>query len=270
MKLDQTLIAVRPRGVLERLDLAFLLCGRYPLGIFPSLAVGVIPCLLLNWWLLADADDEQFGLFMLIVLPVQLPFATLWLTLYLGQMTFARSFSMKEAIKVVYEQSFALFLYQVILRGVLCLLIVLSPVVAFGMYHMNEIILLERSGIKTSWLRRRVLHDNRVGDIFVSRMIELLVFFFGVIFLMTLLGMLSRLWNDHTSVEQLLAFDEDWGDQENPLLTWQFSASFFMTIGFLRIYRFVTYLDSRIRYEGWDVELKIRSVAKAYARGVAG
>lgn len=265
MKLNQTLIAIRPRSIFERLDLSFLLCGRYPVGIFVSLMAGVLPVLMLNRWLLAGEDEDFIGLFILLVLPLELPLSTIPLTLYLGQITFSRSFSIKEALVTTVKQLPALLIYQVILRGILCVLVILSPIVAIGMYHMNEIILLERSSINIAWKRRRVLHDTRFSDILVSRFVELFFFCIGFTMLTVLIIMVSNLWNDHTNDDQLLFFTDLNLYFQDLFFGWQASIAFFLTIGFLRIYRFVTYLDNRIRYEGWDVELKLRSIAQSYS-----
>jgi hypothetical protein len=42
---------------------------------------------------------------------------------------------------------------------------------------------------------------------------------------------------------------------------WQIQAAFWIVIVFLTVFRFVSYLDCRIRREGWDVELKLRALA---------
>lgn len=34
---------------------------------------------------------------------------------------------------------------------------------------------------------------------------------------------------------------------------------------FIAVFRFITYLDCRIRREGWDVELKLRAEASHFA-----
>jgi len=43
MRLDRVQVAVRPRNVLECLDLAVLVCGRRPLGIAAAAAIGALP-----------------------------------------------------------------------------------------------------------------------------------------------------------------------------------------------------------------------------------
>ena len=40
MRLDRVQVAVRPRGILECLDLALLVCGRRPLGLLVAAAAG--------------------------------------------------------------------------------------------------------------------------------------------------------------------------------------------------------------------------------------
>ncbi|WP_339747576.1 hypothetical protein [uncultured Rubinisphaera sp.] len=263
MKLNQTLIAIRPRSVLERLDLSFLLCGSYPVGILCSLMAGVIPCLLFNWWFLTWLDDE-ISTPLVVLLYFEIPFSTVFLSLYLGQMTFFRTFSISEAFKTLLKQLPLLIIYQIILRGICGITFLLLFVVAFGMYHMNEIILLERSSLKSSWMRRRVLHDDRMGDIIVSRLVEFVVLLLSFYWLTILFFMVTGLWNDQTRVEDLFAFDNRLILETDFLFCWQTSFAFFISVGFLRIYRFVTYLDSRIRNEGWDVELKLRTIAQSY------
>ena len=266
MKLDQTLIAIRPRSILERLDLTFSLCGRHPVGIFLSLFLGAVPWMLFNWWLLSETiDDDSLFFFVIAILPIEVALSTVFLTLYLGQLTFSRSFSIRIAAQTLVRQSLNLFLYQVLLRGIICVTLILQPFVWLGMYHMNEILLLERASLLDSWIRRSVLHDSRVGDIIASRFIEIVVFLIGFVFLLSTIGILSSLWNDNTSITDILLMSQEMSEGENVLMTWQVSVAFFLTTGFLKIFGFVTYLDSRIRYEGWDVELKLRSVARAYS-----
>lgn len=266
MKLDQTLIAIRPRSILERLDLTFSLCGRHPVGIFLSIFLGAFPWMLFNWWLLTVSTDYVSSYFFVIaILPIEVALSTVFLTLYLGQLTFSRSFSLRIASQTLLRQSLNLLLYQVLLRGTICVTLIFQPFVWLGMYHMNEILLLERSNLLNSWLRRSVLHDSRIGDIIASRFIELLVFSIGFMFLLSTIGILSSLWNDNTSMTDLLLMSQEIPEGEDAMMTWQVSVAFFFTIGFLKIFGFVTYLDTRIRYEGWDVELKLRSVAKAYS-----
>src|SRR4051794_26586320 len=106
MQFDKTRIAIRERNFLDILDLALLVIREHARPLAIALAVGIVPFALLNAWLLSDMVDSVLeidaiydsgsrmgGLFgfsfllgMLIVL--EIPLATAFGTLYLGQALF--------------------------------------------------------------------------------------------------------------------------------------------------------------------------------------
>ena len=57
MQLDQNRIAIRERGYLEILDLTLRVIRAYAGSLAAALAVGVVPAMLLNAWLLAGTFD---------------------------------------------------------------------------------------------------------------------------------------------------------------------------------------------------------------------
>ncbi len=97
MQLDNTRIAIRERGFPEILDLSLRVIRAHGLPLLVALAVGVVPCQLLNYcvlsWLMdrIDLGYESPGwyLFFFVLLVVwEMPLATAPLTLYLGQALF--------------------------------------------------------------------------------------------------------------------------------------------------------------------------------------
>ena len=48
MQADQIHVAVRPRSILECLDLAVMFCGRRPVAVIAAIALGSLPCILIN------------------------------------------------------------------------------------------------------------------------------------------------------------------------------------------------------------------------------
>ena len=59
MQLDQTRIAIRERGYLELLDLTLRVIRAYAGSLAAALAVGVVPAMALNAWLLAGTFDTS-------------------------------------------------------------------------------------------------------------------------------------------------------------------------------------------------------------------
>ena len=265
MQLNQTLITIRPRSIMDRLDLAFMLCGRHPIGLGLAMAVGIIPFVLLNHFIWTSAEEDSVVGLTIFLLPAELSLSTVFVTLYLGQMTFLQSFSLKQACWILFRQAPSLFVYQVLLKTVLCLTIILSPVAFISMYFMNEILLLERPSLWTAWKRRRYLHDQQIGELLTSRMAEFLILIVGGFIVSTLLFSLRDLWTEQSNYTPLEYVDGTMFENEYHLFNWPISVSLFVMISFLRVYRFTTYLDTRIRHEGWDVELKLRSLGQHYS-----
>ena len=79
MRQEEIQLAIRPRTLLECLDLAFLFCGRHSVGLLVTSAVGVIPITLINWQLLQNSSLS--GYMGYLILSMEVPWATLLLTL---------------------------------------------------------------------------------------------------------------------------------------------------------------------------------------------
>lgn len=254
MRPDRLHVAVRPRGVLECLDLALLFCSRRPVGVVLATLVGVAPFVLLNRFLSRDADGlaGPSGLFVVLM---EAPWAAVPLTLFLGQAVFAERFSWSLAVRSFLGGLPALLLFQGLLRALCLVIVVLSPVVFVGMFHMNPIILLERPPLSRVWSRRSAMSVRGTGHVIGLVIVESVVLYvglfaglFAVLFAWRMLfGALPPGIPDTPRAEVVLPLHTE-------LVMWA-------VLSFLTVFRFFAYLDTRIRREGWDVELKLRSPA---------
>lgn len=256
MRLENVQLAIRPRSILECLDVAFLFCGRNWLGLLLASAAGIVPIAIVNYWIFKN--PEFTGYLGYLLLTMETPWATLLLTLYLGQITFARRFSLKRAVHDFFRSFGNMLSYQVIIRGICLVFGITAPVVFVGMYYLNEIILLEQTPIARTWSRRTAMNTRALGNILSLRMIDAIVLVCGTTILAMVLRAISQLWEDHVAFDPELFFE---GVFE---IDWQIQTAFWLVIVFLTVFRFVSYLDCRIRREGWDVELKLRALADVH------
>ena len=256
MKLDETRIVIRYRTRADVLDLALKMMRVYAGPSLRGLTVGVVPLFLLNMWLLADFQlyDYIWGcplsymLLTTLLVFLQMPLATAPLTLFLGQAVFMPRPDRKTLLHDLRGSLPQLFFYQILLR----------PISVFYPY-LNEVILLERNplraktrGMKTTAFRSRELHRDESGDLIVNGFLNFILglILFGTIWLS--LAMLRTL------------FFGDWdlvtgASVDRPMYTTYYHLLLWAIVGFTTVLRFLSYLNLRIRREGWDVELQVRA-----------
>lgn len=256
MRQEDVQLVIRQRTTLECLDMAFLFAGRHWLGVIMTAAVGIAPIAIINHQLFKNPNFQ--GYLGYLLLTMECPWATMLLTLYLGQITFSRRFSTRRAARDLRKSLPAMFAFQFLVRGLCLAVVVFAPMVFVGMYYLNEIILLEQTSMNKAWARRSAMNTRALETIIPLRLIDLIVLFAGTAMLTSLLRALSALWEDQFQwqvgmlVTDLFQID------------WQLQVAFWGVITYLTVFRFITYLDCRIRREGWDVELKLRAIADAY------
>lgn len=260
MRADGVHVAVRPRDILECLDLAVMFCGRRPLAVALAVALGAVPCILINRLLLGGWRDNEGLLFAGgVVLSIEAAWASVPLTLYLGQAVFAERFAWRLAAGAFLRSLPALVLFQGVLRPLCLVIVFLSPVVFIGMYYLNQVILLERPPFTRIWSRRTAINQRNIGHVLSLALLDLVILVLGVPLVTGLLGAVSALWRGR-AVQWLPSFLGE-GSISVTLFTWHGQIAFWSVCGLLTVFRFFTYLDARIRREGWDVELKLRSAA---------
>jgi hypothetical protein len=119
---------------------------------------------------------------------------------------------------------------------------------------MNEVLLLERGKWRRAWSRCTDLSSDRGGELFSQWMVQVT---FGAVFVLAF-------WFATGQVLSVFEGELTWGYSE---LDFVFNAWIFVgvwiAVAFFAIVRFLTYIDQRIRLEGWEVELRLRAVGRA-------
>lgn len=296
MQFDRTTLAIRERGFLDTLDLATHVVRVYAVPLLLTLACGALPLMALNHWLLGwmarDLDSEwDFPIRYLWNLSLQVylqaPVATLFATKYLGEAVFLERPRWRVVWGEVGKSFGQIALYQLLLRGaaVGCLLAVAIDregdvdylwegvaVAGLACYawglrafrpFLNEIILLEQNPllakdhqVVTVSRRSLRLHGANTGDLLIRAVGSSIV---GVLLVLACYG---------TCLFVKGVFLGDW---THSLFLIQFCLPLCMSLvtGYLAVVRFLSYLNLRIREEGWEVELRLKAEARRL-RGSVG
>jgi len=298
MQLDQTQLVMRPRSLSEVGDLTLAMLRSHPRLILTWFVVGaalwvVLDALLLAWiplreWQLGLTDDEatvellRYVLWVAILILVQTPIAGSLLTVGLGRVIFEEEMGLREMIGEWWSQRRSL-IEMFLLRGLVLPLMVLllirigSPfsflwdvffpllvlVVQFFTRGMNpfvpEILLLEKCPLRisrkdlektravsfsarSSHLHRSLAGGNS-GRFIIQGVVNLVLAASIFMTLMSLRGVLLLRW-DFLDLFVLLVL---------------FPVSLWLVAGISVVVRLLLYLDTRLRLEGWDVELLVRA-----------
>ena len=295
MQLDQTHVAIRARTLTEISDLAMVMIRSYPAAAFFGFAVGALPWAILNLCLLGwipiqeyriptyDQEMEssllKYQLLMALLVFVQTPAAGVFTTLYIGQAVFESRPPWRSVFREARASFIRWFLVLGVYRGPLPIMAILVAnwgqpesfmldyfwpfliglivlLLRSNRPFLPEILLLERCPLRAgnrldaivAKRRSAALHRPIAGELF-GRFIAMsfvLIGFVGL-FLYTLLwarGVLFGLWVWDVWVYLFLY----------PLALWG-AGSLSVLI------RFLSYLDTRIRLEGWEVQLAVRAEA---------
>ena len=197
MQLDKTLIVVRERGVFDTLDLALRVLRIYAWPLCVTMLLGSAAWGLLNYWLTSwmlpagfDAADSvlriegytRYAWTMVILVFVELPLASAFTTVYLGQALFVDRPRMRDVVWQVLSLVPRLIWCQVLLRGVLVALILVFAIARapsfssmevyliflfFGLLvwratapFLNEIVLLERNPLRATAPGAMTIHKR--------------------------------------------------------------------------------------------------------------
>lgn len=278
--LDQNRIAIRQRSFVDVLDLALRTIRVYSWQLAAAFALGVLPIMALNAWLLADFAEPDveiplpsetvvyvpgtYMVCMVLLLFFEVPLATAPITLYLGQALFTDRPQMQKMVGTYFRSLPQVLLYQVVLRGLLavsCGVLCFLPFVFWP--YLSEVILLERNRMWSGRQRRITthrrtfaLHGSSIGDLFVRWMGSTIV---GVL-------LVCSTWLSIWVAGGMLLNDWAW---EGPAYTVCFPLALWLVVGYLAVVRFLAYLDLRIRREGWEVELMMRAEEARLTRRLA-
>ncbi len=303
MQLDRTRIAIRERSLLETIDLALFVVREFAAPVIWCSLIAILPLALLNyalvgWMVPADYENEWVGFrylwSMTLLIFLEAPLAGIFVVAFLGLAVFLKEQTIRQVAHDVLKQLVPLLLCQGVLRGLFVawgLLLLTSREEANGFIegflmllvvgwsaamrsfrpYINEIILLEqnpllsRGGAAITVARRSShLHAPYSGDLFVRWLgsAAIAVSLSGLVLATAFLAMgyLISDWVVFVSLEEGLTPNFDWFKLEVI-----YPASLWLVVAFFSVVRFLSYLDLRIRHEGWEVELLMRAEAQRLA-----
>jgi len=300
MQLDRTRIAIRERGLLETIDLSLHVIRLFAGPLIACALLAILPLALINYALVGwmaptgeEVDDIGFRYLwnMTVLIFLEAPLASAFIVGYLGPAVFLEERSLRQIAGDVLGHAFPLLLCQGLLRGVLIawLLYLLTDreiangwIEGFAMFalaawstaarafrpYINEIILLERNPL---WSRQKTtitvgrrsahLHGPYSGDLFIrwcgAAGVGLLLTGLVIYTAVMAQGVLTSDWPFHYSLDDsAFAPNLDWFK-----LQFVYPTCLWLVVVFLAVVRFLSYLDLRIRHEGWEVELLMRAEA---------
>lgn len=295
MQLDKTSIVIEQRSADEIFDLSLVVLRNYWRRLVPLAILGALPFFLLNLLLLQPfmdfdrlvmssrdyASREGFLAVYLWVLSavvyLQSPLAMTGVTYYLGQAVFTEEPSSQQVFRHLRKHWLSLTWILGLVRGSLLSLLCLActyfgyinttqAAIAISVYLLvvylirgfrpfaSEILLLELRPVlkqrskpdELLYARRsRWLHASS-GDLFSVQMgLTMISFAFVAVFSLGGLFMIGVLLGTWT-----------WGWWMNavifPIVLWMMSL-------WGTVIRFLLYMNTRIRSEGWEIELKLRA-----------
>jgi hypothetical protein len=281
--------------LLDTLDLSLHVVRRDARPLILLTALVVAPLMLVNhallgWIMQVEYRDlwlysEEAGAVlrflwdMTLLVVLEAPLASIFATAYLGKALFVERPNLSEVMIDVLRMSPRVAWCQVLVRGILAAWLLLLALDRGGEFNagveflllgglagyslflrsfrpfINEIVLLERTPLRANsptsiTLARRSsqLHGPSSGDLFAR---SLGISLFATLLTAAVMG---------ACVFVSGVFLNDW-TPDRLMITYCFPLSMWIVAGYLAVVRFLSYLDVRIRHEGWEVELRIRAEA---------
>jgi hypothetical protein len=287
VQLDKTEIVIRERNFWEVLELALPMLRTHFFPLVWTSALGLVPFAILNYALIGwMARDEyldydlvdipsQFAFCLALLMFLQAPLATSLTTIYLGKVVFLETPDRRQLLAEFRRCFWRLIVCQGIVRGVLpglglmllphegewasfgetmlLMLVVAEAILRAFRPFLNEIILLEQApllarGQQQQPIGRRSERLHARGD-HLARWLG--TCWIVIVLVITIAHALLYLIG-------FLVGDWHWTE-------WKTHFILPITIGlvvvFTTVVRFLNYLDTRIRQEGWEVELRMRAEA---------
>lgn len=298
MRLDQTKIVVRERGLLETFDLSLHVFRHFGVSLLGTFLLGALPFFIVNdlllGWMIDSGERESFFYLddveliarfvwnMSIMVAIQAPLASVLTTAYLGQAMFVDRPRFAHLVRDVWRLAPRLGWCQGLVRGVLPALLLVLTLERYGDLSpfveliwlpllagyalclrlwrpfINEIILLERNPLVAR--RGALTAARRSRQLHGPSSGDL--FARGIASLLLACLLTLAVFGSFIFVSGV--FLSDW--QPGPLMVrWILPVSMWLTACYLTVVRFLNYLDLRIRHEGWEVELRFRAEAERVA-----
>ncbi len=254
MNLTQSSVVLRPRSVSEVMDLACLWAGSRALGMNLRLSgVALLPVFvlvmtcryLLDWnagalWLLAFA----------LVTPLQGVF-----TIAAGRMLFSEKLTVRQVLQL-YAKRLRSYLGSLFISRLYMAmgasLILLLPVVGTRMLFSHEASLLEMAAASESTKRSTRLVASRTSGAFQA-WCSLLLAQLGIIGAAELLG--------QGLIDGLLQLGQPFGSIGNNFFSPYALLGLLASVPYVAIARYLFYIDTRTRADGWDIQVRFFAVA---------
>lgn len=253
MAVERTLVQIRERTYLDILDLTLVVIRHRPLTIGATAALGIAPWALLNWFIMAGVEEMRTVGHLWAIL-LEAPFAMAPLTIVLGTLMFGGKPRPLRVLGTLLRHVIPMLVYQYVLRSLLLVSMVLSWLIPARLTFMNEVILLERGKWRKAWPRSSNLCRDRGGEMVGQWFTQL---FFGAMFVLAF-------WFAMGQVSDVVGGELTWGPSD-----WEDGTEVGAVVGIwialsvFTVARFLNYVDQRIRIEGWEVELRLKTVGRA-------
>ncbi len=266
MSPDRTLVVIRERSFLDLLDLATIVVRRRPLVLAAWLALGTLPCVAFNAWVLGLMSDsnEEFPRFipLFLLLAIEAPWATAPLTVAMGGLMFGNRPSAGRMVRTLFVSSGRMFLYQGLARGALLLIWMIGAFFAGKFRFLNEVILLEQGKWSAVSSRCWDLTRDRGALMFFRWGFQLATCGLFVLAFAYAGSNLEELMVEQQTPELGVA-SAGRVFEDLSLTSWHVHVSTWLGIGFFTVVRFLEYIDQRTRLEGWEIELRMRALGGA-------
>lgn len=283
MRFDKTFIAIRDRSILEIFDLSLLVVADHFKALFWLLVIGAAPWVAFDFWLVGWMTDVQEVIYlyywtMLLLIVSQAQIGTAFMTHYLGQAMFVGRPGIWTTVRDVLKTNIYFWWSHGALRLVVpialaCLLmdqndlevsafvgvLLMSGLTIIGLLvrafrpFVSEILLLERTPISSKGSeqicfqrRSQSLHASGGSDLFGRFIISAIIAVPLGFAIFSLFVTADSILNIRTN-------------SEASVFPYYWIAALWMVSGFICVARFLSYIDTRIRQEGWAVELRMRA-----------
>jgi hypothetical protein len=293
VRLDQTQVTIRARGILEQLDLALKVLRRFP-GIWVASFLGIVPLLLLDLAIIGwmpgiegrvfderesnISGNTRYFLMWVCLAYLQIPLASVPVTIFLGQAIFEQVPSWRDVAATLRQN----FLRSVVMLGIFQCGLALPAILAtiprtsrycwpqeflipgammfvVGMWRMlqpylPEVLVLEQCPIRKRAGKISLFRRNRFLHAGSSGELIVRHILISLVIACLWFSLLQGFYWARSLLFGNFDFDR--------VFYWVLlPASFWLTAVMAFVVRFLGYLDLRIRQEGWEVELLARAEA---------
>lgn len=248
MDLSRASIVLRPRGVLEVVDLSF----RFVLDLRPevfarlSLVVVVLPtAVLVRLWSQGIVDALSAWV-------AAIAFGTVAqgvLTVAAGELMFAPETTTRQVWRHFARR---LGPYLAVLLYSRLLLLASLGVLAGRALFVHEACLLEQAGIRAAWGRSSSVGRSDGGEV-ISALFAMVGLQLSVVCVFELLG--------HAVFETLLVLPNVGGTLTRDGISAFALAGYFASLPLVSTLRFLSYINSRTRRDGWDIQVRFMALA---------